>query len=357
MKAVPRFWRTKLRPALRRLKKSWLLPQVVELNFPYTLEAHSLLDRVSLREKEKRSGRSSVVDALNLQIVHEHLFENRFVWDVSNAEFSGKNAHVFIDSHPIQEAIGREKVSQPTVLSKTWRTPTLDSVPHVATGIGAGNYYHWLLEDLPVVLRARKSLDSVVVLIPRDVPSFVLASLNSAGLDYRQVAGRVRVPHLVVPTRGEDAGWHRRSDIKLVRDSFSPLFSKVTTSRKIFVSRRFSNRSFDNEKELEDFLASQGFEIIYLERLPFPAQVELFSGANLVVGTHGAGLANIVFGNPGLRVIEIAPRSNTNFCFETLAATCGVDYERLITQTGGGLDSGFMSATAFEQLAKAIAAP
>jgi len=43
-------------------------------------------------------------------------------------------------------------------------------------------------------------------------------------------------------------------------------------------------------------------------------QIELFSNADVVIGTHGAGLANILFCKPNTKVIEIfQARSDCSF--------------------------------------------
>ena len=50
--------------------------------------------------------------------------------------------------------------------------------------------------------------------------------------------------------------------------------------------------------------------VVYLEEMPFVEQIALFSKADIVVAQHGAALANLAWGKPGLRVIEILPECN-----------------------------------------------
>ena len=47
-----------------------------------------------------------------------------------------------------------------------------------------------------------------------------------------------------------------------------------------------------------------GFDSVRLEEMTFRQQVELFYEAEIVVGAHGAGLANILF-SPRVKVIEL----------------------------------------------------
>ncbi len=52
-------------------------------------------------------------------------------------------------------------------------------------------------------------------------------------------------------------------------------------------------------------LRERGFLIVENEGLTFADQVRLFSGANLIVGAHGAGNYNLLFANPGTQLLEI----------------------------------------------------
>ena len=48
-----------------------------------------------------------------------------------------------------------------------------------------------------------------------------------------------------------------------------------------------------------------GFIMVELETLSVNAQARLFSSAEIIVGAHGAGFANLTFCQPGTIVIEI----------------------------------------------------
>ena len=69
-----------------------------------------------------------------------------------------------------------------------------------------------------------------------------------------------------------------------------------------------------------------GFRIVEAGRLDFAGQIELFAAADIIIGAHGAGLANMVFCAPGTTVIEyMAPRYVFG-CWHNLADRCGLDY-------------------------------
>jgi capsular polysaccharide biosynthesis protein len=73
----------------------------------------------------------------------------------------------------------------------------------------------------------------------------------------------------------------RRRDRRLV-------IGRVATSKG-------EQRCLLNEDDLMAALAPLGFERVVLESLPIAEQIALFHDAELVVGAHGAGLANLLF--------------------------------------------------------------
>jgi capsular polysaccharide biosynthesis protein len=60
--------------------------------------------------------------------------------------------------------------------------------------------------------------------------------------------------------------------------------------------------------------------------MPFPEQVRLFQSAKYIVAPHGAGLANLVFCQPGASVVEILPSEQTNLCYWLLSQQVSLKY-------------------------------
>ena len=84
---------------------------------------------------------------------------------------------------------------------------------------------------------------------------------------------------------------------------------------KIFIDRRnekntTGHRSLLNEEEIVSFLNNAGFKAIKLEETNFIDQVNIFNNAQIIVGLHGAGFANISFCKPGTKVIELKNNSD-----------------------------------------------
>lgn len=101
--------------------------------------------------------------------------------------------------------------------------------------------------------------------------------------------------------------------------------------RHIYIDRRGSlARGLSNEDEIVDVLVERGFACVRLERLAMSEQARLFQDAEIVIAPHGAGLANMVFAAPGLRVIELIPDGVMNWCYRHLAAASGHEYDCVI---------------------------
>ena len=97
--------------------------------------------------------------------------------------------------------------------------------------------------------------------------------------------------------------------------------------RAIFVSRVDSkDRVMRNEYELIARLLRWGIEPVELSSLDLDEQIALFRDTRLVVGAHGAGLANIVFCQPGTVLYELLPAHYVNPCVAHLAQMRDVHY-------------------------------
>ena len=59
-------------------------------------------------------------------------------------------------------------------------------------------------------------------------------------------------------------------------------------------------------------------------------KVALMSRAEVVVGVCGAGLTNLVFANPGTKVIEIFPPNYIHFTYYILCHQLGLEYYYLV---------------------------
>lgn len=98
-----------------------------------------------------------------------------------------------------------------------------------------------------------------------------------------------------------------------------------------------SRRSIPNHAELASALQSAvkppfEFQNVQLEKIPFSEQVRLFDSAAVVVGQHGAGLANCVWMQPGSQVVEL---SNNTSLDHFLAMCRAINHDYFLHRTSG----------------------
>ena len=90
-----------------------------------------------------------------------------------------------------------------------------------------------------------------------------------------------------------------------------------------------------NEEDILPVLARHGVEKVVLEQLSFAEQVRLLGSASVLVGNHGAGLANMAWMAAGARVLELRRRGDRhNNCYFSLASALDLPYYYL--QCDGG---------------------
>ena len=66
-----------------------------------------------------------------------------------------------------------------------------------------------------------------------------------------------------------------------------------------------------------------------MAELSFKEQINIFYNANLIVGLHGSGFANLTFCKPKTKIIEIRS-DNAGKVLQNIALNSGLDYEELI---------------------------
>jgi len=101
-------------------------------------------------------------------------------------------------------------------------------------------------------------------------------------------------------------------------------------SKRIFISRRKTgNRIILNRAALLQALRPYGFEEVILEDLSPNQQIQLFYDADMVVGSHGAGLSNLIF-SPHAKVIEIFPSKYIVPHYYYMAKSLGLSYDFIL---------------------------
>lgn len=225
------------------------------------------------------------------------------------------------------------------------------------------NYYHALVEVLPRLVLLEQCG------VGMDVPLVISSAL--ARLPMFEVLRR----RGVLPTRRwlvQDDTYIEASILyapcivrqeRTILDRFLELIdappASVPGRRRLFITRGQSvGRTLSNLDEIRPLLARYNLNIVDTACLSLDEQIDLFRDAQLVIGIHGAGLANILFrrGAP-LSLIELFPPNYLDPGFYLLAKTYGYNYAHLVGETsdGGGAQANFtISAEKLEAKIQAV---
>lgn len=194
------------------------------------------------------------------------------------------------------------------------------------------NYCHWVTEGLPKLLLYKEIFGHFPdrLIIPGKPKAFHAASLALLGAESEVRYLRGRRLH---------AGqvWFCTSLARSVSEFHPVIFDLLgripcrgfgRDSVRVFVSRKSARfRRILNENELLSALRPLGFQFVSLEELSFSEQVNLFRSAEVVIGPHGAGLANLVFSDNCLFVMEIfSPGFSASSAFAHICRHKSISY-------------------------------
>jgi len=191
------------------------------------------------------------------------------------------------------------------------------------------NYCHWTFNEIPLMILALESNAKIIVfpdaildaafsfqarwleVLAASFPEKTIVPLSSLKGD---VDGQVPVNHDMSTSErfiGKCPYSHYHTGratpycieaVDKIKHSFK--FYEGANPSRVYINRR-DERRLKNEKEVQNLLRANGFDIVTLEDLTLDQQVQLFAYADLIVGFHGAGLTNLLFCEKGTRVLEI----------------------------------------------------
>lgn len=143
--------------------------------------------------------------------------------------------------------------------------------------------------------------------------------IDTASIDYK-----VKAQSLIIANNQTNINRVSPSDIQLLRKKF---LSPVTnTPKKRLFFPRLHKRILENEAEIRELLLEFDFEII--EDIPrsVEEQIAIFQQASVIVGVHGAGLTNLLWCDPGTKVIELFYSGYTKAGFYYFCKVLGLEY-------------------------------
>ena len=276
-----------------------------------------------------------------LRFPRKKIFDTKYIYKISNALVASHSGVIIL---PEQEKVLLQSVGSLNRLLG-WGRVFVDLLIDPLKGMKVDDdvivcpdtgYFHWLLEVMPnFVYTYQYNKDNLKIIVSPNANRYLIEALNyllgeKAQKVIIKVSKKALVKNIYFATFEDESGFVRIKDISILRSAFKKLMKPTSPLKKIYVSRlKNSKRKIGNELEVEKKVSSYGYEIVYAEELSFEQQIKTFSSASHIIGAHGAGLSNIVWCNPNVKLIEIFTHNNLHFCYATLALTMNLNYEYL----------------------------
>lgn len=264
-----------------------------------------------------------------------HVYAARSNYVLRDALVDTRSGFVYVH-HLGRYALVRESTSWPASQA-LWAVsrPTDGSLFESPLAIvsSPSNYFHFMTEDLPALLRARDEWPNVTVGVHRGHrPPYVDAALDAIGVQAVELDRFVRASVLHLAGRGQDLGYLHPTDRTRLQRALSvgknsDLHPSPAGRRVIFASRGLATRSGQEEHKAQEVARHLGAEVIDFSALSLLEQSRVAFRSSVVIGSHGAALTNALFCPPGSMLVELVPPGYHNRCYEWLAHTSKLRYE------------------------------
>ncbi|MGD1808727.1 glycosyltransferase 61 family protein [Dapis sp. BLCC M126] len=206
------------------------------------------------------------------------------------------------------------------------------------------NYYHWMFDvisRLELLLNSGLDLNYVDKFIVNSYQKqFQKEILNILGIPQTKIIESDRYHHiksdrLIVPSLplAVPLKWN----CEFLKRKLMPLKDIVKSGEhpeRIYISRQDSEvRRLVNEDEVIAFLSILGFKTVSFSSLSVAEQVSLLANVKVVITVHGAGLTNIVFCQPGTKIIELFGPDIVRNCYYIIANHCNLEHYYMIGES------------------------
>jgi len=285
---------------------------------------------------------------------HYYTIPEKYLARISKVRLVGKNGLVILPdgSVSVETMYSRERVKEDLALQK-WPTLKTRKMPGSYYSLlmlwgWEGNYYHWLHD---VLLRLHEIINrlpkDVLFISPPKLKPFQIDSLRVLGIDPEQLVffsgdeiWELEELYYSPPTAR--TGHSSAAALDWFRQKTSDAYGiNPGGHRRIFISREMAaRRAIANMDEIRPVLDEYDIEVWKAETLSFRDQADLFSQAELIVSTHGAGLTNVLFAKSGTQVLEIFEPNYILYTYWTMCDALQHDYWYFVGETGSNRDGG-----------------
>ncbi len=212
--------------------------------------------------------------------------------------------------------------------------------------VWSANYYHWIVEICPAIVHAYRNLN--VRICCNITNSFQRESLLYYGVNmdsllsqqavrsikYTNFIGIVNVRIMKKMSYSIPNGLIL-SNINYVKHNNSSMIDVLFVSRRLSGSRFIINEDFivDALSQITMNGKLLNIKLLYPENEKWIDQLRIFSQSSIIIGSHGAGLSNIIFAHNCVSVIELTNWQFINNSFKSICDILNIKYSN-VTESG-----------------------
>jgi tetratricopeptide (TPR) repeat protein len=237
------------------------------------------------------------------------------------------------DKHPSNHAIFSLNTLPPSVQFKG-KVAILSSLFNDA-------YFHWMVDLLPRAELLRLSgidLAEINYFLVNNRWPFQREALEKLAIPADRILDpadypHIQAEHLIVPSFPAAISWMPPWTCEFLRRLFGERTATSNPHQRLFISRNHTtNRRIINEVEITNALDKFGFQNVVLESLSIVEQAALLAHAEVVIAPHGGGLTNLIFCQPGTKIIELFSPNYVYPCYWLVSNVMQLDYYYLLGQ-------------------------
>jgi len=203
------------------------------------------------------------------------------------------------------------------------------------------NHAHTLMQGVPRLDLFRRAIDFDAVdrvLMNVSAPPVMREAIARVGFGPdRVVEVPDETPTLVcerllaapcIPQNSGTPGW----GLEFLRALFGvPGPTRPDGPARLFVVRGTHDaRGVVNHADVAALLETRGFVTVSMDDLTLDEQAAMFAAADVVVGVHGAALANLVYARPGTHSVELIGANTLNWVYAPLSWAAGLEHDLVI---------------------------
>ena len=222
---------------------------------------------------------------------------------------------------------------------------TLEGTSLLLASTGGGTYHHWMMDVL-----TRFSFLEQSGCEPRTIDHFLVNGVDlpfqkdtllQLGIPLNKCVvlakrRRIRCARLLLPSLAFPTSRPSREACRFLGKLFSKQGSETARGRLLVGRSGGVSRQVQRWEEIRNKLLPLGFVEFDPGQASPAEQAAVFRGAGIVVGAHGAALTNLVFCQPGTRVLEMFGADYVNPCYRNLCAAAGLEHHAVVDVVGAG---------------------